>query len=99
MSARTVGGAGRGHGFKNKPCDSPYAGSGFTGILPASNFFFFKCVTLVDSQVWQSIRLSGDFSSVPFSDDWVIWSQDMMLSLVDLVLLHGCMVLLKNCKT
>ena len=47
----------------------------------------------------QSIRLFGDFSSIPFSNYWVIWSQDMMLSLVDLVLLDGCMVLLKNCKT
>ena len=54
------------------------------------------CNPLVDSQVGQSIRLFGDFSSIPFSYDWVIWSQDMMLSLVDLVLLHGCMVLLKN---
>jgi hypothetical protein len=27
VSARTVGGAGRGHGFKNKPCGSPHAGS------------------------------------------------------------------------
>ena len=45
----------------------------------------------------QSIRLFGDFSSIPFSYDWVIWSQDMMLSLVDLVLVKGYMVLLKNC--
>ena len=34
VSARTVGGAGRGHEFKNKPCSSPQADSGFTGILP-----------------------------------------------------------------
>ena len=32
--ARTVGGAGRGHGFKNKPCYSPQADSGFTAIPP-----------------------------------------------------------------
>ena len=31
-----------GHGFKNKPCGSPYGGSECAGILPASNLFLKK---------------------------------------------------------
>ena len=42
MSARTAGGAGREDGFKNKPCGSPYAGSGFAEILPVSKSYFLK---------------------------------------------------------
>jgi hypothetical protein len=37
-----MGGAGWGHGLKNKPCGSLYAGSGFAWILLASELFVFK---------------------------------------------------------
>ena len=55
-----------------RPASQNTSNSSARGAGPSSggtkfSSYLQKCVTLVDSQVGQSIRLYGDFSSVPFS--------------------------------